>query len=66
MSNLFEKAKFEQANRVIQTKSKSKNLLTNKDIENAINMISHTKYEKRVWRCENKSDKCHCKEVEGF
>ncbi len=44
--NLFEKVKFEQADRIIQTKSKNKNLILKKDIENAIKM-SHFK-EKEV------------------
>lgn len=45
--NLFEKVKFEQADRVIRTNSKSINSITNKDIEGAINAISHNESEKR-------------------
>ena len=45
--NLFEKVKFEQANRVIQSKSKAINSITNKDIESAINIISNSKKEKK-------------------
>lgn len=45
--NLFEKIKFEQADRVIQTNSKSINSITNKDIESAINAISHSEKERR-------------------
>ena len=45
--NLFEKVKFEQADRVIQTNSKSINSITNKDIESAINAIQHTEKERR-------------------
>ena len=39
--NLFEKVKFEQVDRVIQSNSKSINSIINKDIENAINSIQH-------------------------
>ncbi len=46
--NLFEKVKFEQADRIIQSNSKAINLITKKDIENAINVISHKEKEKRI------------------
>ena len=45
--NLFEKVKFEQADRVVQSKSKTINSIINKDIENAINTISHYEKEKK-------------------
>ena len=45
--NLFEKVKFEQADRVIQSNSKAINSITNKDIESAINAISHSENERR-------------------
>ena len=45
--NLFEKVKFEQADRIIQTGSKAINSITNKDIEAAINSISIKKEEIR-------------------
>lgn len=45
--NLFEKVKFEQADRVIKTNSKAINSITKKDIENAINTISCNKSERR-------------------
>lgn len=45
--NLFEKAKFEQADRVMQTKSKAINSLTTKDIENAIKQIDFGEKEVR-------------------
>ena len=37
--NLFEKVKFEQANRVVQTKSNAINSINKTDIENALNTI---------------------------
>ena len=46
--NLFEKVKFEQADRIIQSNSNSINSITKKDIENAINLISHKEKEKRI------------------
>ena len=46
--NLFEKVKFEQADRIIQSNSKAINLITKKDIENAINVISHKAKGKRI------------------
>ena len=45
--NLFEKVKFEQADRVIQTNSKAINTITKKDIENVISTISYTEIERR-------------------
>lgn len=45
--NLFEKVKFEQADRIIQTDSKSINSIINKDIENAIKSISVKEIKKR-------------------
>ena len=45
--NLFEKVKFEQADRVIQSNSKAINSITNRDIESAINGIQHNEKEKR-------------------
>jgi len=45
--NLFEKVKFEQADRVIQSNCKAINSITNKDIESAINAISHHENERR-------------------
>lgn len=45
--NLFEKVKFEQADRVIQSNSKAINTITKKDIENAINIISYNENERR-------------------
>ena len=38
--NLFEKIKFEQANRIIQTDSKAINSIIKTDIENAIKTIT--------------------------
>ena len=46
--NLFEKVKFEQADRVMQTNSKSKNSIIVKDIENAIEIIENKKTERRM------------------
>ena len=47
--NLFEKAKFEQADRIAKTDSKSINTLTKADLENAIIMLSkREKKEKRI------------------
>ena len=46
--NLFEKVKFEQADRIIRSNSKAINLITKKDIENAISVISHKEKEKRI------------------
>ena len=45
--NLFEKVKFEQADRIIQSNSKAINSIINKDIESAINAISHNEKERR-------------------
>ena len=45
--NLFEKVKFEQADRIIQTNSKSINSIINKDIENAIKSVSFKEEEPR-------------------
>ncbi len=45
--NLFEKVKFEQADRVIQSNSKAINSITNKDIESAIHAMSYNKKGKR-------------------
>ena len=45
--NLFEKVKFEQADRIIQTDSKAINSIINKDIESAIKSISFEKKETR-------------------
>lgn len=45
--NLFEKVKFEQADRIIQSNSKAINSITNKDIENAINTIPYREKERR-------------------
>lgn len=45
------KVKFEQADRVILTNSKSINSITNKDIESAIHAISHSEKEKRIGFC---------------
>ena len=38
--NLFEKVKFEQADRIVQTNSKAINSIINKDVESAIKSIS--------------------------
>lgn len=38
--NLFEKVKFEQANRIVQTSTKAINSITKNDIENAIKLIA--------------------------
>lgn len=45
--NLFEKIKFEQADRVMQSNSKAINSITNKDIISAINAMHHNEKEKR-------------------
>ncbi len=45
--NLFEKVKFEQADRVMQSNSKSIDIITKKDIESAISTISYNEKEKR-------------------
>ena len=45
--NLFEKIKFEQADRVVKTKNKAINSITEEDIENAIKTISYTEKEVR-------------------
>lgn len=45
--NLFEKVKFEQADRIIHTNSKAINSIINKDIENAIKSISFKEKEIR-------------------
>lgn len=45
--NLFEKVKFEQADRVIQFNSKAINSIINKDVESAIKTISHSEIERR-------------------
>lgn len=44
--NLFEKIKFEQADRIVKTKSKAINSITCKDIENAIQMITFNEVRK--------------------
>ena len=38
--NLFEKAKFEQADRIVQTNSKAINSIVRKDIERAIDVMA--------------------------
>lgn len=45
--NLFEKVKFEQADRIVQTNSKSRNSIINRDIENAIKSNSFNEKEVR-------------------
>ena len=45
--NLFEKVKFEQADRIIKTNSKAINTMTTKDIESAIKSLPHGETEKR-------------------
>ena len=45
--NLFEKVKFEQANRIVQTNSKYINYINKCDIENAIKSIHYEEKETR-------------------
>lgn len=50
--NLFEKVKFEQADRVIKTKSKAINNINKEDIENALNtIILDIKEERKIGFC---------------
>lgn len=50
--NLFEKVKFEQASRIVQTSSKAVNFITKNDIENAIKLItSKNKVVKKIGFC---------------
>lgn len=53
--NLFEKTKFEQADRIVQTDSKAINLIINSDIESAIKSINYKEKETRKigFCCEN-------------
>ena len=47
--NLFEKAKFEQADRIVKTKYKSKDHISKTDIEKAINsMVVNDKSVRRI------------------
>lgn len=50
--NLFEKVKFEQADRIVQTSSKAINSITKADIENAIKLITFKEKEvKKIGFC---------------
>ena len=44
--NIFEKIKFEQADRIIKTSNKNINLITKKDVEETIKSVKLSNFEK--------------------